>query len=103
MSKPWWRGQRVNLRTVHLALLGPLEVRTGEGLVGLGAPKERAVLQMLALGSGRPIPTEALIAGLWGEGEPRTAPKVLLRVAPAPPTLPPDCVVSTSSGYMLQL
>ena len=59
---------------------------------------------MLALGSGRPIPTEALIAGLWGEGEPRTAPKVLQTyVSHLRRTLPPDCVVSTSLGYMLQL
>ena len=55
-GNPRWRERR-NLRAVHLALLGPLEVHTDEGLVSLGAPKERAVLEMLALRSGRPVPT----------------------------------------------
>ena len=54
-GNPRWRERR-NLRAVHLALLGPLEVHTDEGLVSLGAPKERAVLEMLALRSGRPGP-----------------------------------------------
>ncbi len=102
-GNPRWRERR-NLRAVHLALLGPLEVHTDEGLVSLGAPKERAVLEMLALRSGRPVPTESLLAGLWDQGEPRTAPKVLQTyVSHLRRALPPDCVVTTSSGYMLQL
>ena len=52
--------------SVQLALLGPLEVTSGQGRVVLSAPKERAVLEMLALRAGRPVPAELLYEGLWG-------------------------------------
>ena len=52
---------------MDLRLLGPVELRLGDGPVDLGPRKQRAVLAMLALRAGRTVPTDALIEGLWGE------------------------------------
>ena len=70
-------GQPPNVGLVQVALLGPLEVRSEKGPVGLSAPKQRAVVEMLALRPGRPVTAELLIAGLWGESPPASAAKVL--------------------------
>jgi hypothetical protein len=49
---------------IHVADAGPLEVRLVDGPTVLGAPKERALLEMLALRAGQPIATESLWSGL---------------------------------------
>ena len=71
--------------TVDLRVLGPVELRLGDGPVELGPRKQRAVLAMLNLRAGRTVPTDALIEGLWGEDPPASATKVLpaLRLSPA--------------------
>lgn len=89
---------------MQVALLGPLEVTSEEGPVALGAPKERAVLEMLGLRAGRPVATEALSNGLWGEVEPPSAAKALQTyVSHLRRLLPPGCLLTTSGGYLLQL
>src|SRR4051794_17045543 len=62
---------------VDLRLLGPLEVRLGDGPIELGPRKQRAVLAMLALRAGRTVSVDALIEGLWGEEPPASAPKMV--------------------------
>jgi DNA-binding SARP family transcriptional activator len=42
-------------------ILGPLEVRAGEGWTKIGAAKQRSVLATLLLRPGQPVPTEVLI------------------------------------------
>jgi DNA-binding SARP family transcriptional activator len=89
---------------VHVALLGPLEVTSEEGPVVLGAPKERAVLEMLALRAGRPVPAEALYDGLWGEAAPPSAAKALQTyVSHLRRLLPAGCLLTNSGGYLLQV
>jgi DNA-binding SARP family transcriptional activator len=46
-------------------MLGPLEVRTGQGWAKIGAAKQRSVLATLLLRPGQPVPTEVLIDEVW--------------------------------------
>ena len=46
-------------------ILGPLEVRTGQGWAKIGAAKQRSVLATLLLRPGQPVPTEVLIDEVW--------------------------------------
>ena len=95
---------RRSVGVVRVALLGPLAVHAGPVSVALAAPKERAVLEMLALRAGRPVPPELLSSGLWGESEPASAHKaVQVYVSHLRRALPPDSVLTTAAGYVLQL
>ena len=56
------------MEVATLRLLGPFEL-TGMHL----APKERAVLALLALRCGEPVSRDRLVAELWGDDAPRSA------------------------------
>ncbi len=62
---------------MDVRLLGPLEVRLGDGPVDLGPRKQRAVLAMLALEAGRTVSVDRLAEGLWGEEPPASAGKMI--------------------------
>jgi DNA-binding SARP family transcriptional activator len=62
---------------IDLRLLGPIEARRDARPVALGAPKQRAVLAMLALQVGRTVSVDRLAEGLWGEQPPASAPKMV--------------------------
>jgi DNA-binding SARP family transcriptional activator len=58
---------------VRFRILGPLEVWTGQGWGGIGAPKWRALLAALLLNKGQAVSTDRLIAELWGDDPPDRA------------------------------
>lgn len=59
---------------MRFRMLGPLEVRSaGESWAGIGAAKWRSLLACLLLRPGQVVPTETLIAELWGDTPPPTA------------------------------
>lgn len=58
-------------------ILGPLEVRDGDRLVGLGGDKQRALLAILLLHGNEAVSTDRLIDELWGESPPASAPRTL--------------------------
>jgi YVTN family beta-propeller protein len=62
---------------VDLHLLGPVEALVDGRPVVLGAPKQRAVLAMLALRVGHTVSADRLAEGLWGEHPPPSAPKMV--------------------------
>jgi DNA-binding SARP family transcriptional activator len=62
---------------VEVRLLGPLEVRLGDGPVDLGPRKQRAVLAMLALEAGRTVSVDRLAEGVWGDPPPPSAAKMV--------------------------
>ena len=58
---------------MEFGLLGPLEARINGTALGLGGPKQRAVLALLLLHANEVVSRDRLIDGLWGEEAPATA------------------------------
>ena len=56
----------------YLRVLGPVELLVGERPVDLGGVRSRALITALALWPGEVVPSERLIALVWGEERPRT-------------------------------
>jgi len=52
-----------------IQLLGPVGLWRDGAAVPAGGPTQRAVLAMLALHVGQPVPVDTLGEGIWGEGE----------------------------------
>ena len=91
---------------MDVRLLGPLEVRLGDGPVELGPRKQRAVLAMLALEPGRTVSADRLAEGLWGDELPPSAAKMVQHyVSHLRRALDGDGVriVTHGRGYELQL
>src|SRR5438034_72446 len=61
---------------LEFAILGPLEVTTGDLLVPIGGFRQRALLAMLLLHGNEVLSSDRLLEDLWG-GEPRTDTAVL--------------------------
>jgi YVTN family beta-propeller protein len=91
---------------VDLRLLGPVELRLGDGPVELGPRKQRAVLAMLALQLGHTVSADRLSQGLWGDEPPASAPKMVqLYVSHLRRLFDGDGarIVTRSRGYELQM
>ena len=58
---------------MRFRLLGPLEIRAGEGWQGIGAPKWRSVLAALLISPGQIVPADVLISEVWGDEPPAKA------------------------------
>ena len=58
---------------MHVAVLGPLELRVDGRVVTVAAPKQRAVLAALVAADGFPVAAERLIEELWPTDPPATA------------------------------
>src|SRR5215207_2536666 len=91
---------------MHLQLLGPIEARLDDRPLQLGAPKQRALLAMLALHVNRAVSTDRLAEGLWGEEPPASAAKMVqLYVSQLRRALDGDgaAIVTHGRGYELRL
>lgn len=87
---------------MEVRILGPLEVRGESGPILATTPKERAVLEVLALRGGDVVPTEVLIDALWGFEPPRSAPKSLQsHVSRLRRVLPAGAISTEGAGYRL--
>jgi predicted ATPase len=86
-------------------ILGPLEVRSERGAVGLEGLKPRAVLAVLLLHANEPVSAERLALALWGEDAPAGAVKtVQVHVSRLRKALgDPDAVRTTPAGYRLRV
>jgi predicted ATPase/DNA-binding SARP family transcriptional activator len=83
-------------------VLGPLEVTADGAAVELGAPRQRALLALLALNANRVLPRERIIDALWGERAPRTARNALqVAVHGLRRALGSDTVSTQGDGYRL--
>jgi DNA-binding SARP family transcriptional activator len=89
-------------RRMQIDLLGPVRLSVQGDVIPITAPKERAVLAVLALRIGSTISTVDLEWALWGEGEPKTA-NVAVRgyITSLRKLLPPDSIEHISQGYRL--
>jgi YVTN family beta-propeller protein len=89
---------------VEFAILGPVEARGNGAALPLGGPKQRALLAMLLLSANEPVSRDRLIAGLWGEDPPPSAPQSLdSYVSRLRRLLGPDRVLRRAPGYLLVL
>ncbi len=87
---------------MEVGILGPLEVQGENGPLTVASPKERAVLEVLALRGGAVVPTDVLIDALWGIDPPRSAPKSLQsHVSRLRRTLPAGAIATEGVGYRL--
>ena len=85
-------------------ILGPLEVVGDGGPLRLGGAKQRALLALLLLDSGRVVSQERLIDELWDEEPPETARETLqVYVSRLRKLLPEGALVTGGAGYALQV
>lgn len=96
---------------LNFRLLGPLEVRAGDRVSTLAGARQRTLLAVLLVDSGRLLPVEQLYGELWGETPPPTVGnslqahvyrlrRTLQRLA-EPGTGP--VLLTRPSGYVLEL
>ncbi len=97
---------------MELRVLGSIEFVDGSGVVGLGTPRQRAVLALLATEAGRVVPADRLAELLWSGEPPEQAMATLqshisrLRRVLEPdraPRTPATVLVTQAPGYRLVL
>jgi DNA-binding SARP family transcriptional activator len=88
---------------VQVGLLGALVVTNEDGSLVISAPKERALLEWLALRVGREVSRDDLIDGLWGEAPPRSARKTLQTYVSNLRRVLPGAIKTTPHGYSLNV
>jgi WD40 repeat protein/DNA-binding SARP family transcriptional activator len=87
---------------VDFRLLGPLEVRAGDGPVPIGGPKQRTLLALLLLQPNRVVTVDRLTDALWGSEPPATARNTLQTyVRHLRRALGAERIEHRSSGYVL--
>ncbi|MFI9385424.1 AfsR/SARP family transcriptional regulator [Kutzneria sp. NPDC052558] len=98
--------------TIRVEVLGPVRAWRGDEEIELGAPRQRAVLAVLASNAGRAVSRTELIDSLWGEHAPASAEgSVHTYIAGLRRALEPDrthrapsqVLASSGSGYLLRL
>jgi predicted ATPase/DNA-binding SARP family transcriptional activator len=85
-------------------VLGPLEVRDGEGSLPLAGAKQRALLALLLLHANRVLSRDRLIDELWGDEPPATAVTSLqVYVSRLRKLLPAETLLTRPPGYVLEV
>ncbi|MDY0813379.1 AfsR/SARP family transcriptional regulator [Kitasatospora purpeofusca] len=97
---------------LRFQVLGPVQAWLDGKQLALGSPQQQAVLTMLLLHAGRPVTTQDLVDGLWGDRPPTQAVAALrtyvsrLRTVIEPRRevrRPAEFLVSVADGYALQI
>lgn len=87
---------------MRVGVLGPVEVTIDRVTVPLEAPKERAIVCVLALHPDQTVPVGTLVDALWGDDPPVTADRTLSsHVSRLRGRIGPDRIVGDPSGYRL--
>ena len=87
---------------IEFRILGPFEVVDDGRAVGLGGPKQRALLAALVLHRGEVVLSDRLIDELWGGQPPATASKTLrVYVSNLRKALGDGVLVTRRGGYVL--
>ena len=83
-------------------VLGPLEVRDGEGSLPLAGAKQRALLALLLVHANQVVSRDRLIDELWGDEPPETAVQSLqVYVSRLRKLLPAETLLTRPPGYLL--
>ncbi|MDH6112591.1 DNA-binding SARP family transcriptional activator [Kitasatospora sp. MAP12-15] len=97
---------------LRFQVLGPVQAWRGDQALALGSPQQQAVLTALLLNRGRPVTTQELVDGLWGDRPPPQAVAALrtyisrLRSVIEPGRevrAPAELLVSVRDGYVLRV
>ncbi|MFD0276551.1 BTAD domain-containing putative transcriptional regulator [Kitasatospora sp. NPDC127111] len=98
--------------SLRFQVLGPMQAWRGKHALALGSPQQQAVLTCLLLHHGRPVTTQDLVDGIWGERPPPQAIAALrtyvsrLRAVIEPHRevrAPAEILVSMPDGYALRI
>jgi DNA-binding SARP family transcriptional activator len=90
--------------SVRIGLLGPLIVQRADKELVIGAPKQRALLALLALDVGRALSTDELAEKLWARDPPDSAAAALqVYVSQLRKLLGSDAIITRRPGYALSL
>ncbi|MFF0449964.1 BTAD domain-containing putative transcriptional regulator [Streptomyces sp. NPDC004609] len=95
---------------VRFEVLGPLRVWCGESELDLGFPQQRALLALLLVRVGRPVPFGEIVDALWSGWPPASAANAVRRYVGSlrrqlepelPPRTPGRRVLRRGGGYLL--
>lgn len=87
---------------LRIGVLGPMELSDGGAGVAVPPPMPRALLGLLALRPGSPVPVDEIIDGLWGDAPPESARNVVqVYVSSLRRVLGRDVISSGPGGYRL--
>ena len=90
--------------SVEYRVLGPLEVSVGGRPAPLGAPKQRAMLALLACRPNTLVPAAQLVDGLWGESPPGSAANLVQGyVSGLRKALGREAIETQGAGYVLRV
>ncbi|SCG54947.1 BTAD domain-containing putative transcriptional regulator [Micromonospora inositola] len=98
--------------TLRFEILGPQRAWYADRELDLGPGKQRAVLAVLLLSAGRPVPTGQIVDAVWPEEPPANGPNVVqkyvagLRRVLEPdrsPRTPGQVLTLTDAGYLLRI
>ncbi|MER8182872.1 BTAD domain-containing putative transcriptional regulator [Kitasatospora sp. NPDC094015] len=104
--------ERPHAHALRFQVLGPVQAWRDDVPLSLGSPQQQAVLVALLLSNGRPVTTQELVDGLWGDRPPPQAVAALrtyisrLRNVIEPHRevrRPAEILVSVSDGYALRI
>ncbi|MET8148160.1 BTAD domain-containing putative transcriptional regulator, partial [Actinoplanes sp. NPDC005259] len=96
---------------LRFEILGEVRALRGDERLDLGPAKQRAVLAVLLLEAGRPVPTHQIVDAVWGDGPPENGANVVqkyvagLRRVLEPdrsPRTPGELIALTDGGYVLR-
>ncbi|MGN9909662.1 BTAD domain-containing putative transcriptional regulator [Phytohabitans sp. LJ34] len=88
--------------TLHVGVLGPLDVRLDGRLVRVATGRLQALLAVLAMSAGRAVPPDRLATAVWGEEQPDHARRsVQLYVTRLRRTLGTAAIRTRADGYVL--
>ncbi|MFD5393125.1 BTAD domain-containing putative transcriptional regulator [Streptomyces sp. NPDC127097] len=89
---------------MRVQLLGRLEVHDADQLVPLEGPRQRTLLALLALHSGRAVSTDRILAEVWGEDSPsHPANTIQAQISRLRALLGSKRIVTESGGYRLDV
>jgi DNA-binding SARP family transcriptional activator len=91
---------------LEFRILGPLEVREGDQLLGMGGAGQRALLAILLLNANQVVSSDRLIDELWGDEPPESGLGALqVRISQLRKSLGPGAerLETRSPGYRLRL
>ncbi len=89
----------VTVTAMRVAVLGPLRIEVDDDEVPLHAPKERAIVAVLALRAPDSVPPEVLIDAAWGAGAPLDVAELFrAAIGRLHAQLGPDRILETADG-----